>query len=245
MDRLTGKTCIVTAAGQGIGRAIAEAFLGEGAQVIATDMRSTSLDQLAEHRKLERAVLDVTDQDAIRRLAKDHPEVDVLANCVGYVAHGTILDDGVATLRSSLDVNVCSMAAMIAAFLPAMLERGRGAIVNIASVVSSVKSAPDRFAYATSKAAVIGLTRSVARDFAARGVRCNSISPGTVDTPSLRMRVAATARAETAMGEFVARQPMGRLGAAEEVAAVAVLLATDEATFMTGANVVIDGGMSL
>lgn len=245
MGRLEGKSCLVTAAGEGIGRAIASAFLLEGARVVATDLRGDTLQALAPHPNLQCSVLDVTDHAAIVRAAAEHPDVDVLANCAGYVAHGTILDGGYAALEVSLRINVLSMVATITAFLPAMLMRRCGAIVNIASVVSSVKSAPDRFAYATSKAAVIGLTKSVARDFVGSGVRCNAISPGTTDTPSLRARVANEADPQAALSAFIGRQPMGRLGAAEEIAAVAILLASDEAAFMTGANVVIDGGMSL
>jgi len=244
-NRLAGKTCLVTAAGQGIGRAIVIAFLDEGARVIATDLREDGLCTLPPDANLTRFTLDAGDAAAVNRAAAEHDAVDVLVNCVGYVAHGTVLDAGCEELDKSLRINVLSMAVTIGAFLPAMLRRRRGSIVNIASVVSSVKAAPQRFAYATSKAAVIGLTKSVAWDFIGDGIRCNAISPGTTDTPSLRERAAGAGEARSLLDAFIARQPMGRLGEVGEIAAVAVLLASDEAAFMTGTNIVIDGGMSL
>ena len=244
-ERLAGKTCFVTAAGQGIGRAIVTAFLSEGARVVATDLHAAGLQSMPAHSRLSTAVLDATDAAAVSTAASRYRDVEVLVNCAGHVAKGTVLDDGHAVLETSLRINVLSMAATIAAFLPAMIERRRGSIVNVASVVSSVRAAPDRFAYATSKAAVIGLTMSVARDFVGQGVRCNAISPGTTDTPSLRDRAAATADARAALDAFIARQPMGRLGKAEEIASIAVMLASDESSFMTGSNVIVDGGMSL
>ena len=242
MGRLRGKTCLVTGAGQGIGRSIAEAFLAEGAAVIAADL--APLDRPAAGR-LTAVRLDVTCGDAVAAAARAHPGVDVLVNCAGWVAEGAILRCRPEDFDRSINVNARSMMLTIAAFLPGMIERGSGAIVNIASVVSSVKAAPDRFAYATSKAAVIGLTMSVARDYVTHGIRCNAISPGTTDTPSLHGRFAASGDAEAARSAFVARQPMNRLGSPDEIAAVAVLLASDEAPFMTGANIVVDGGMSL
>jgi len=177
--------------------------------------------------------------------AAAHPDVSVLVNCVGYVANGTVLESSLADFDRSMCINVRSMVLSIREFLPAMVARGSGVIINIASVVSSVMAAPNRFAYGTSKAAVVGLTMSVARDYIAKGIRCNAISPGTIDTPSLHDRFAQSGDIEKARAAFIARQPMGRLGQASEIAATAVFLASDEAPFMSGANLVIDGGMSL
>lgn len=245
MARLSGKLCLVTGAAQGIGRAIAEAFLAEGARVIASDLNAEGPAGW-RHEALEYLPLDVTDAEAVTVAAQRFPTVDVLVNCVGLVLGGTVLDDDpVAALERSMSVNVYTMARTIHAFLPGMLRCGRGSIINISSVVSSVKAAPNRFVYATSKAAVIGLTKAVARDFIDSGVRCNSISPGTVDSPSFRQRVASDRDPTAAMAAFIARQPMGRLGLPVEIAAVALLLASDEARFMSGENIVIDGGMSL
>lgn len=245
MDRLNGKTCFVTGAAQGIGREIVDAFLLEGAVVIASDINGESLKTLADIADVTTAQLDVTDSDAVFAAAKRFPDVSVLVNCAGYVATGTILECTSKHFDLSIEVNVKSMFNTVSAFLPNMAQRRAGSIINIASVVSSVMAAPERFAYATSKAAVVGLTMSVARDFAALGVRCNTISPGTVETPSLHARMEATGDAEGARKRFVSRQLMGRLGTGDEIAAIAVLLASDEARFMTGSNVVIDGGMSL
>jgi 2-keto-3-deoxy-L-fuconate dehydrogenase len=238
---LAGKTCFVTGAAQGIGRAIAERFAAEGARVVAADLRFAD----DGPRAVERVLIDVTDEAAVTAAATAHGDVTVLVNCVGYVAAGTVLDCDPADFDRSMSLNVRSMMLTIRAFLPAMLARGHGSIINIASVVSSVMGAPGRFAYGTSKAAVIGLTMSVARDYIAHGIRCNAISPGTIETPSLHERFAATGDPAAAHAAFVSRQPMGRLGRAEEIAATALLLASDQATFMTGTNVVIDGGMSL
>src|ERR1700682_6268651 len=189
MDRLRGKTCLITGAAQGIGRSIAEEFLQEGAVVIATDLRFAFG---AEHPQLTKLTLNATDEAAVAALATAHPEVSVLVNCVGYVANGALLDCSLAEFDRSMNVNVRSMVLTIGGFLPAMLARSEGSIINIASVVSSVMAAPNRFAYGASKAAVIGLTMSVARDYIDRGIRCNAISPGTVDTPSLHERFAAS-----------------------------------------------------
>jgi len=242
VNRLIGKVCFVTGAAQGIGSAIVRHFLAEGAAVIGADLRFVD-----EFRAplLRRLVLDATDESAVRAAAAAHPEVSVLVNCVGYVAQGALLECSLEEFDRTMRINVRSMVLTIGAFLPAMLSRARGDIINIASVASTVAAVPHRFAYATSKAAVIGLTMSVARDYISQGIRCNSISPGTVDTPSLHERFAATGDVAAARAAFVARQQMGRLGTADEVAATAVMLASDEARFMTGANIIIDGGMSL
>jgi 2-keto-3-deoxy-L-fuconate dehydrogenase len=242
VNRLAGKVCFVTGAAQGIGSAIVNHFLGEGASVIGADLRF--VDDLRDP-LLNRLILDATDEAAVRAAAAAHPATSVLVNCVGHVSQGTLLDCSLEEFDRTMQINVRSMVVTIRAFLPAMLSRSRGDIINIASVASTVMAVPQRFAYATSKAAVIGLTMSVARDYVAQGIRCNSISPGTVDTPSLRERLAATGDVAAARAAFTARQPMGRLGTADEIAAVAVALASDEARFITGTNIVIDGGMSL
>lgn len=242
--RLAGKICLVTGAAQGIGHSIAQAFLREGATVIATDLNGEKLTEVYGDRATT-AVMDVTDAAAVEAVAAANPNVEVLVNCAGWVANGSILDGSVADLERSFTINVVSMANTIRAFLPTMRARRAGSIVNIASVVSSVMPAPNRFAYGTTKAAVIGLTMSVARDYVADGIRCNSISPGTVDSPSLGDRMRAGGNEAAARAAFIARQPMGRIGRPDEIAEVAVLLASDEAEFMTGSNLVIDGGMSL
>jgi 2-keto-3-deoxy-L-fuconate dehydrogenase len=244
-NRLSGKVALVTGAAQGIGNAIAHAFIREGAAVVATDLKLDKLTAEFAGSSATTARLDATDTAAVSAMAAAHADVDVLVNCVGWVADGTILDGETDALDRSFQINVMSMTRMIRAFLPAMKARRSGSIINIASVVSSVMAAPNRFAYGTTKAAVVGLTLSVARDFIADGIRCNAISPGTVDSPSLEDRMKAQGDLAKARAAFIARQPMGRLGKPEEIAQVAVMLASDEAGFMTGANVVIDGGMSL
>lgn len=243
--RLDGKVALVTGAAQGIGRAIVEAYAAEGARVIAADINSAKLHQLPEHPAVEVCTLDVTDEAAIQAAAHRHREVNVLVNCAGYVATGSVLTASREDLECSYRLNVGSVFSMTQAFLPAMLERKSGSIINIASVVSTIKAAPNRCAYAASKGAVIALTKSIALDLIKRGIRCNSISPGTVHTPSLDERLAALPDPGEAMRQFVNRQPLGRLGRASEIAAAAVLLASEEACFMTGSNLVIDGGFSL
>ena len=244
--RLAGKRAVVTGAGQGIGRATVEAFMAEGAEVWALDRNPVTLDTLAvEHQLVHTRVVDVTDSAAIESFAHEVGAVDVLFNCAGIVQHGTVLDTGEAEWSVGLDVNVTSMYRMIRAILPAMLTSGGGAIINMASVVSSVSGVPNRFVYGTSKAAVIGLTKAVAADFVGDGVRCNAIAPGTVQSPSLDERLAALGDVAEARAAFVARQPMGRLGTTGEIAASAVYLASDESAYVTGSVLVIDGGMSL
>ena len=242
--RLTGRHCLVTAAGAGIGRATALAFAREGADVLATDIDVTALHSLVtEDADIRIATLDVTESTQITALVAANPVVDVLFNCAGYVHAGTILGTDETAWRRSLAVNVDSMFQLCKAVLPGMLARGRGSIVNMASVASSVKGVPNRFAYGTTKAAVIGLTKAIAADYVARGVRCNAICPGTVRTPSLEQRIAALGGdRDAAWKGFVDRQPMGRLGTPEEIAALAVYLASDESAFTTGAIHVIDGG---
>tara|TARA_R110001592_G_scaffold111307_2_gene308249 strand:- start:1347 stop:2087 length:741 start_codon:yes stop_codon:yes gene_type:complete len=246
LNRLEGKVCVVTAAGQGIGRAIVEAYIREGAaKVVAIDLNGDTLRAWVSDDKIVPVVLDATDESAVAALAIKVSDATVLTNCVGLVAEGTVLDASTAELERCFRVNVSTMHLMIKHFLPHMIETSDGSIINIASVVSSIKAAPNRYVYATTKAAVLGLTKSVARDFITNGVRCNSISPGTVESPSLQERMAAKGDAAKSRSDFIARQPMGRLGTPQEIAEIAVLLASDEAKFMTGENIVIDGGMSL
>ncbi len=237
--RLKGKRAFITAAAQGIGRATAEAFIREGATVIATDLRAGLLDGL----DCETRALDVTDADAVSEMvAAAHP--DILFNCAGFVHAGSILEATEADWDLAFAINARAMFRTIKAALPGMLERGHGNIINIASVASSLMGVPNRFVYAASKAAVIGLTKSVAKDFVTKGIRCNCICPGTVDSPSLHERLKATGDYEGAMKAFIARQPMGRLGTAEEIAAMVVYLASDESAYLTGQAMVIDGGMT-
>ena len=248
-QRLAGKTAFITAAGQGIGRATAEAFSREGARVIATDIDAASLAELAQATGCETHVLDVTDAQAVLAAAKAAGAVNVLFNGAGFVHSGSILDCDEAAWDFSFNLNVRSMYRLTRALLPGMLAQGQGSIINVASAASSIKGVPNRFVYAATKAAVIGMTKAIAADFITRGIRCNAICPGTVESPSLRQRIAAQAQASgqtlaQVEAAFVARQPMGRLGRTEEIAALAVYLAADESAFMTGTAQVIDGGWS-
>ncbi|MDQ7978518.1 SDR family oxidoreductase [Paraburkholderia sp. SARCC-3016] len=244
-QRLAGKTALITAAGQGIGLATAELFAREGARVIATDIK---LDSLAG-KPVDARTLDVRDTAAINALAKEVGPIDVLFNCAGYVHAGSILEASEEDWDFAFDLNAKAMYRTIRAFLPGMLEKGGGSIINMSSAASSVKGVPNRFVYGASKAAVIGLTKSVAADFVTRGVRCNAICPGTVSSPSLEQRIAEQAQAQgksvaDVQAAFVARQPMGRIGKPEEIAALALYLASDESAFTTGHAHLIDGGWS-
>lgn len=238
MGRLTGKTALITAAGQGIGRATAEAFLREGATVIAVDINDASLADFSGKTR----IADITDGEAVKALASEFPEVNVLYNCAGTVHAGTILECDEDAWQFSLNLNVTAMYRMIRAFLPSMLEQDGGSIINMSSIASSVKGIPNRFAYCATKAGVIGLTKSVAADFVTRGIRCNAICPGTVETPSLLQRLHDTGDFDKAYKDFTARQAMGRFGKTDELAALAVYLASDESSFTTGQAHIIDGG---
>ncbi len=248
--RLAGKTAFVTAAGQGIGRAVADAFAREGAQVIATDLKLELLEDLKSTPGVTIEKLDALDAAAIAECARRHPGVDVLFNAAGFVHHGSVLDCTEEQWDFAFNLNVRSMFRTIKAFVPGMLAKGNGSIINVASGASSVKAAANRFVYGATKAAVIGLTKSVALDFITKGVRCNAICPGTVESPSLRDRIAALAQSsgqtvQQVEAMFIARQPMGRLGTADEIAAIAVYLAGDESRFTTGTASLVDGGWSL
>jgi 2-keto-3-deoxy-L-fuconate dehydrogenase len=249
--RVQNKIALVTAAGQGIGRAIAEAFIAEGAIVIATDLADDKLKDLPAKKRQK---LDVRSQDNIdalaRTIAGEFGALDILVNCAGYVANGSVLDCTDKDWDFSFDLNVKSMHRMIKTFLPAMLAKKSGSIVNISSAVSSIRGVPNRYAYGATKAAVIGLTKSVAADFIRDGIRCNAICPGTIVSPSLEERVATASKAtgkslEAVRQDFIDRQPMGRLGTAQEVAALALFLASDEASYITGQPHLVDGGMAL
>jgi 2-keto-3-deoxy-L-fuconate dehydrogenase len=241
--RLAGKKAFVTAAGQGIGRAMVEAFAREGATVVATDLDAKKLAGLPKG--VVPKTLDVTDSAAVDALAKEVGAVDILANVAGWVHHGSILDCSEADWDRSFDINVKSMYRVCRAFLPKMLEKGGGSIVNIASGASSVRGIPNRFAYGATKASVIGLTKAIAADFIKRGIRANAICPGTIQSPSLDERIAAQGGTDAVRKAFIDRQPMGRLGTPEEVAALAVYLASDESSFTTGQIHIVDGGFSL
>jgi 2-keto-3-deoxy-L-fuconate dehydrogenase len=249
--RLNGKVALVTAAGQGIGRAIAAAFAAEGSKVIATDLDTAKLDGLAV---AMRRALDVRSTEAVEALARDVSSqlgaLDILVNCAGYVHQGSVLDCSEKDWDFSFDLNVKSMHRTVKAFLPAMLQRQKGSIINISSAVSSIRGVPQRYAYGTTKAAVIGLTKAIAADFIKQGIRANAICPGTIESPSLGERISALSQAsgkpsDAVRQSFVDRQPMGRLGTAQEVAWLAVFLASDEASYITGQPHLVDGGMSL
>lgn len=243
--RLAGKTILLTAAAQGIGRASALAFAGEGARVTATDINEEKLAELAGVDGIETRRLDVTDPAAVEAAAREVGAPDVLFNCAGFVHHGSVLSTGEDEWRFNMTLNVDSMYRMIRAFLPGMIERGGGSIINMSSVASSIRGLPNRFVYGTTKAAVIGLTKSVAADYIRDGIRCNCICPGTVETPSLEDRIAAFDDPVQARKDFIARQPLGRIGTAEEIASLTVWLASDESAYATGTAFVVDGGVSL
>ena len=245
-DRMLAKKCLITAAGAGIGRATALAYAGEGAEVLATDIDAGALHSLAgQHKSIRTAVLDVSDPLQISTLFASHPAVDVLFNCAGYVHAGALLDTPFEAWQRSFTINVDAMFHLCKAALPGMIERGRGSIINVASVASSIKGVAGRCAYGATKAAVIGFTKAIAADYVTQGVRCNAICPGTVKTPSLEKRVAALGGDPAiAWKSFEQRQPMGRLGRPDEIAALAVYLGADESSFTTGAIHIIDGGWS-
>ena len=244
-ERLAGKRALVTAAAQGIGRASALAFAREGARVIATDVNEAKLAELAGLPGIETRRLDVRDDAAVTALAAEIGPIDILLNAAGFVHHGTVLDCSDADWDFSFDLNIRSMFRTIRAFLPGMLAQGKGSIVNIASGASSVRGIPNRFVYGTTKAAVVGLTKSVAADFIRKGIRCNAIAPGTIATPSLDDRINAFDDPIAARKAFIERQPMGRLGEAEEVAEAVLYLASDESAFTTGTILLVDGGFAL
>ena len=244
--RLKNKRTLITAAGQGIGFSTALAFASEGAEVVATDIIPDTLNSLSnENPMIQTRLLDVTKPQEIQQIAEETGPIDVLFNCAGFVHHGTILDCEENDWEFSFNLNVRSMYRMIRAFLPAMLEAGGGNIINMSSVASSVMGLPNRFVYGASKAAVIGLTKSVAKDYIKQGIRCNAICPGTVESPSLQERIKAQGgNLEEVRAAFIARQPIGRIGTPEEIAAIAVYLASDESAYTTGVAFSIDGGMS-
>ncbi len=243
--RLAGKTCLITAAGQGIGRKTAETFAAEGAKVYATDINENLLLEMKDVSGITTLKLDVTSQEEVAALKAKIDSIDVLFNCAGYVANGSILECSEGDWDFSFELNVKAMYRLTRLILPMMLENGGGSIINMSSVASSIKGVPNRFAYCASKAAVIGMTKSIAADYVTQGIRCNAICPGTVDSPSLHDRLRATGDYETAMGNFIARQPMGRIGTTEEIAALATYLASDESSFTTGQTHAIDGGWAI
>ncbi len=243
--RLAGKTAFITAAGQGIGRAAALAFAHEGAKVWATDLNPKTLTEIEGKDAIGTRVLDVTDEAAIAKIAAEVGPIDVLFNCAGFVHHGTILDCAPKDWEFSFNLNVKSMYLVTRAFLPGMLKKGGGSIINMSSIASSVKGLPNRFVYGATKAAVIGLTKAIAADYVRQGIRCNCIGPGTVDTPSLHDRIKAFPDPVQARKDFIARQPMGRLGTVDDITGILVFLASDESLFATGNMYSIDGGMTI
>ena len=242
---LEGKTTLITAAGQGIGRASAEAFAKAGASVIATDINETALAELEGLDGITAWKLDATNPEDIKRVLAEAGRLDVLFNCAGFVHAGNILESTEEDWDFAFDLNAKAMYRLCKAVLPGMLEQGKGSIINMSSVASSLKGVPNRFVYCASKAAVIGMTKAIAADYVTQGIRCNAICPGTVDSPSLHDRLRATGDYEVANGQFIARQPMGRVGAADEIAALAVYLASDASGFTTGQAHIIDGGWAL
>lgn len=243
---LIGRTALVTAAGNGIGRASAGALARQGANVIATDIDEGALESLAaEHERITAHRLDVLDAEAVEALIAESPPVDILVNCAGWIHDGTIADCTDADWDRSFDLNAKAMFRITKLVLPSMLDQGGGSIINISSVVSSLKGAPRRFVYGASKAAIIGMTKAIAADYVQDGIRCNAICPGTVDSPSLKERLAATGDYDSALAAFKARQPMGRLGAPEEIAEMVCYLASDLSAFTTGQAIAIDGGWSI
>ncbi|HBF63492.1 MAG TPA: NAD(P)-dependent oxidoreductase [Gammaproteobacteria bacterium] len=245
MPDLKNKRALVTAAGQGIGRACVEHFAAAGAEVVACDINGKTLAKLDVIDGITALQLDLTDADAITEVVAGLGVLDVLFNCAGFVGAGTILDCDDAQWDLSFDLNVKAMFRLTKLVLPAMLKNGGGSIINMSSVASSIKGVPNRFSYCATKAAVIGMTKSVAADFITQGIRCNAICPGTVDSPSLHDRLRATGDYDKAITEFIARQPMGRIGKAEEIAALALYLASDDSSFTTGQTFAIDGGWSV
>jgi len=245
LARLAGKTAFVTAAAQGMGHAAALAFAREGARVWATDVNADKLRSLEGKDGIRTRALDVTDEAAIERISREVGDIDVLFNCAGIVHNGSILEASVKDWDQAFAVNVKSMFLVSRAFLPGMLKKQRGSIINMASVASSIRGLPKRFVYGASKAAVIGLTKSIAADYVKQGVRCNAICPGTVDTPSLQGRINSQPDPEQARKDFVARQPMGRLGTVDDIMGILVFLASDESLFATGNAYSIDGGMTI
>src|SRR3954451_24646678 len=243
--RLAGKVAFITAAGQGMGQAAALAFAREGAKVWASDLNAKTIGELEGKEGIRARVLDVTDEAAIAKVAQEVGDIDVLFNCAGIVHNGSILDASVKDWDQAFSVNVRSMFLVARAFLPGMLKRKSGSIINMASVASSVRGLPNRCVYGASKAAVIGLTKSIAADYVRQGVRCNALAPGTIDTPSLQGRINFYANTVQARKDFVARQPMGRLGTVEDMVGVMVYLASDESLFATGQVFSIDGGMTI
>jgi 2-keto-3-deoxy-L-fuconate dehydrogenase len=244
-DRLNGKRAFITAAGQGMGRAAAVAFAQEGATVWATDVNANSLGTLEGARGITTRVLDVTDAQAVARVAREAGDVDVLFNCAGFVHHGTIMECSEQDWDASFDINVKSMYRVTRALLPGMLKRGRGSIINMASIASSIRGIPNRFVYGATKAAVLGLTKSIAADYVKQGIRCNAVCPGTVDTPSLQDRINALPDPVEARKQFIARQPMGRLGTTDDIVPLLIYLASDESSFATGVAFSVDGGMTI
>ena len=243
--RLAGKVAFVTAAGQGIGRGAALAFAREGATVWATDLNAQTVGELEGRDGIRTRQLDATDEQAVARVAGEVGDIDVLFNCAGFVHHGTILECSPKDWDFSFNINVRTMYLVTRAFLPGMLKKGKGSIINMASVASSLKGLPNRFAYGATKAAVIGLTKAIAADYVRQGIRCNAICPGTVDTPSLGERINAFADPVQARKDFIARQPMGKLGTVDDIVGILVFLASDESLFATGNAYAIDGGMTI